>query len=191
MKHLLIILLFALASISAQTGSSVPKKATENGNKEREKHCALFYLSSSKTDIIPFDEYCFVYSHYDKAGFDTLRFEGPVDQHSKFFTDSPWFIEFVMPPIDQNGRVKVSDALSFASGNLVHGRIGKGKYGKVEIEYVSMNGSMDVKDFKISSSKTYFVADFSMIVRERTKEGQLVGPLIRVKGTLITDVKNK
>ena len=70
-------------------------------------YCNVFYVTSFNTDVLPFDDVCFVVDEYSMGNAKSFRCIGPIKGTIDLFRSYPWSIRFHMPYVTEGERLVV------------------------------------------------------------------------------------
>ncbi|MCB9234245.1 MAG: hypothetical protein H6581_21490 [Bacteroidia bacterium] len=139
------------AGIFAQGLNGFGRGTVSDEGETKYGYCNMFYVKSSDTAALPFNDLCFVNDVHETAkGYLFMRYVGPVDELQELFVAREWGFYILMPPV--KGETRLSIALPGDLGEM-EGTPPDGKAfvflsrnkGPTEYEYQSYYESVDYR----------------------------------------------
>lgn len=167
----LFLLTFTFSQLSIGQVGTDPGEDSLASNKPGGAYCNVFYVTSFDTEVLPFDDVCFVVDEYSMGSAKYFRCIGPIKGTIDLFRSYPWSIQFNMPYVAEGEEltIKVPEDISSSSIDMSpkdffvtisdnrdpdRAKLGKGKFdfaavkGKARItEYHPMEGSMKFPEY--------------------------------------------
>ena len=197
----LVLMLFTFPALPAQTPVN-PGEDTTAANRPGGTYCNVFYVTSYDTEVLPFNDVCFVVDEYSMGSAKTFRCIGPIKGTIDLFRSYPWSIRFHMPYVAEGDRLEVmipedlnNPNLDMAPGKFfvtlaeVHSKEEQAN-ALTAVDFAAVKGKATVTEYTPMQGEMSFpeyTAQIDMYFQQVDHSGEkpvMVGPQVRVKMVL-------
>ncbi len=201
LRKLFLFSLLALSCCQLSMGQVIttPGEDSLNSNKPGGAYCNVFYVTSFDTEVLPFDDVCFVVDEYSMGNAKYFRCIGPIRGTIDLFRSYPWSLQFHLPYVAEGERLAVTTpedigakTLEMAPGEFFvtvsdNRDPERARQGYEQIDYATVKGKATITEYHPMEGTMQFpeyTAQMDLWMSPVTyREGKAAfdGPPIRVK----------